>query len=58
MLEGMILAFGIFLVGVLAGGIAFLALHWNDETPEQRGGGIGWELPDYPPSDLDVFARR
>jgi hypothetical protein len=54
----MILAFGIFLVGVLAGGIAFLALHWNDETPDQRGGGIGWELPDYPPSDLDVFARR
>jgi hypothetical protein len=57
-LEGMILALGIFLVGMLAGGIAFLALHWNDEAPEERWGGDGFELPDYPPSDLDVFARR
>ena len=57
MLEGMILALGIFLVGMLAGGIVFLALHWNDETPDERWG-RGWELPDYPPSDLDVFARR
>lgn len=54
MLEGMVLALAIFALGIIAGAMLFLVLHWNDVDPDDGG---GWQAPDYPPSDQEWNGR-